>query len=162
MVERAINADALVCDDRHCGVCFLYYEHFRVYGNRLERAFRMARICAMSDTLRKAGESVERRGFLDGDQAEAFYDPILMAQIGRLMEEVGEFGRSCRSVRGPSASELADVVIVCAAIAKHLNINLDEAVAYKCAADEEKRGYRHSGMQPELISISNGYNGERP
>jgi NTP pyrophosphatase (non-canonical NTP hydrolase) len=102
-------------------------------------------------TLRNAGESVERRGFLDGDQAEAFQDDVLMAQIGRLMEEVGEFARSCRE-QGPSPAELADIAIVCGAIAHHLGINLDAEVAAKCKQDEAERGYRHSlTHQPELI-----------
>jgi len=99
-------------------------------------------------TLKEAGASVRRRGFLDGEQAYAFQDDILMAQIGRLMEEAGEFARSCRSLKGPSASELADVVIVCAAIANHLGIYLDAAVGYKCATDEERRGFRHKGEKP--------------
>ena len=100
-------------------------------------------------TLSNAGESVRRRGFLDGDQAEAFSDDLLMAQLGRLMEEVGEFARSCRSASGPSVSELADIAIVCGAIANHMGWDLDMAVAVKCAADEERRGFRHQGVKPE-------------
>ena len=94
-------------------------------------------------TLSNAGQSVERRGFLDGAQREPFTDPILMAQMGRLTEETGEFARSLRSMSGPSVSELADVVIVCAAIAHHMGWDLDMAVNVKCATDEESRGYRH-------------------
>jgi NTP pyrophosphatase (non-canonical NTP hydrolase) len=151
MVERVIDADAMVRDDRHRGVCVLRNEYVRLHGHRLERSIRV--VYAMSDTLRNAGESVERRGFLDGDQAEAFYDPILMAQIGRLMEEVGEFARSCRTEYGPSRSELADIAIVCSAIAHYLSIDLDMEVGMKCAADEEKRGYRHSWATPSKLAM---------
>ena len=94
-------------------------------------------------TLSNAGQSVERRGFLDGDQSEPFYDPVLNAQIARLNEEIGEFTRSLRS-DGPDGEELADIVIVCATIAHHLGIDLDAIVDAKCAKDEG-RGYRHNG-----------------
>lgn len=110
------------------------------------------------NTLSEAGKSVERRGFLDGDQAEEFQNPILMAQVARLNEEVGEFSRSLRSQFGASISELADVAIVCAAIANHLGFDLDAAVADKCKRDESERGYQHSGKPAPDLQV----NGTKP
>ena len=89
-------------------------------------------------TLRDAGESVRRRGFLDGDQAEAFSDDLLMAQLGRMMEEVGEFARSCRSASGPSVSELADIAIVCGAIANHSHHALATLSVKVCHSSSEQ------------------------
>ena len=103
-------------------------------------------------TLKRAGESVERRGFLDADQAEPFSDPILMAQLARLVEEVGEFSRSCRNDDKPSATELADVVIVCAAISRRMGWDLDEVVSAKCYIDES-RGYRHKEPEEVLRAV---------
>ena len=97
------------------------------------------------DTLKNAGQSVRRRGFLEGEQAQAFGDAVLLAQVARLIEEAGEFMRSLRSDRGASLVELADVVIVAAAIAEHMKWDLDAAVTEKCYADETQRGYRHNG-----------------
>ena len=94
-------------------------------------------------TLENAGKSVRRRGFLDSGQGDWAADPILMSQVLRLQEEVGEFARSFRSENGPSFTELADIVIVCAAIAEYEGWSLDTVVGIKCAADERERGYRH-------------------
>lgn len=96
----------------------------------------------MGDGLKRAGESVERRGFLAGPSALAFHDSVLMALVERQHEEVGEFARSLRSDDGPSVTELADVVITCASIATYLGWDLDMAVEFKCRVDEE-RGFRH-------------------
>ena len=95
-------------------------------------------------TLYDAGQSVRRRGFLESGQGEALADPVLMSQNARLNEEVGEWNRSLRKESGPNFTELADIVIVCAAIAEHKGWDLDSIVAVKCAADERERGWRHS------------------
>jgi len=97
------------------------------------------------NTLTFAGRSVGRRGFLTKDQPGSFDDILLMAQMGRLIEEVGEFARSCRTEDGPDPEELADIVIVCAAISRAMKWDLDRAVKEKCELDERHRGYRHNG-----------------
>lgn len=112
----------------------------------------------MSDGLKRAGESVERRGFLTGPTRSAFYDSVLMSQIGRLQEEIGEFARSMRAEDGPSITELADIVIVCAAIAQYLEWDLDMAVEFKCKIDEEKRGFRHG--EPVHVDSKTLINGD--
>jgi len=98
-------------------------------------------------TLKAAGESVRRRGFLTTEgQAPTFDDSLLMAQFTRLVEEVGELGRAMRHNDGATMlMELADVAIVCGAIAAHKGWNLDAAVNAKCARDEMTRGHLHDG-----------------
>ena len=98
-------------------------------------------------TLQHAGASVERRGFLDNDDA-------LKNQFMRITEGLGELMQAYRK-GGDVASELADVVIVAAAIARLLNIDLDAAILEKCAADE-KRGYMHGNANEyggALVSV---------
>ena len=97
------------------------------------------------DILQQAGKSVRRRGFLKDAQGDDFKDSVMMSQYARLVEEVGEVGRAMRKPDESVLTELADVVIVCAAIAELMGWNLAVAIADKCAMDEAERGHLHNG-----------------
>ena len=101
----------------------------------------------MINPLSKAGESVRRRGFLDGDRTD-----VLIQQLFKLREEVDELEQSYRN-GAIDADELADVAIVTAAIANTINVDLDLLVVDKCRRDEH-RGIRHQG---EPLPSMNGH-----
>ena len=92
----------------------------------------------MINPLSKAGESVERRGFLTGDRTDD-----LIQQLSKLHEEVNELEVSFM-VGEIDPDELADVIIVCSTIGRLLNVDLDLLVVDKCRRDEH-RGIRHQG-----------------
>lgn len=70
-------------------------------------------------------------------------DPILMAQLARLLEEIAEFVSARLWANADWPEELADVGVVVAAIGNHLEVDLDKGITEKCKRDEQ-RGYRHS------------------
>jgi hypothetical protein len=89
-------------------------------------------------TLKDAGESVRRRGFLDENKVQ-----LLGQQLKKLREEVDEIEQSF--IRGDiDPYEVADAIIVCSTFGLILDVDLDNLVAEKCRRDEA-RGIRHQG-----------------
>ena len=101
----------------------------------------------MTTTLKAAGASSGRRGFLNGDKSEA-----IIRQTLKLSEEVGEFAASVLS-GNPDLDELADVIIVCATYGELLDVDLDAIVAAKCDRDEYERGYLHAGTSSKFAML---------
>jgi phosphoribosyl-ATP pyrophosphohydrolase len=94
--------------------------------------------------------SVKDRGFYDSDNPANSWG-LIMGQVLRLVEEVGEVARALRKRQTEQILiEIADVVIVCAnlfhVVAQETNCpySLEQVILDKLAADEA-RGRLHAG-----------------
>jgi len=88
----------------------------------------------LTDITHRSYEATKRRGLIDGRTDEFHF-------VRKLEEEVDELHKSCNEIRIDRCfdpSELADVALVCFAMAEHYGIDLIEEMRKKTEFNEKR------------------------